>query len=1109
MHSYDNSFYEAPFFLPIEAINGIKFTHREIDILACLLGRRTAKKIAFFLSISPKTVENHIRNIMHKLECNSRESIIDFVECSEGALFLKQRYTQLVCQAAFEQSLKEATAQIKNINSKCVIIYEADEKKNASSISQLKQDLQKAGVKVALEVKEGFKNLDALNRDIENHPANFVIYALSKTLKKEIQPTECIIQSSRKEAKNANSVLFLIFDKQNKMKFCKTFPEKAPTASEEYINYYFSFFEILKSLFPTLNFKDIFTRLKNQLNGQTYSVEVSPSANPSVKRLKKTNDIFNFQAKIIFKIIEWKLPITFIVLLIVCSSTGFIYFKRAAEENQSSTENFVRSDLIIPTESALLDRPDLITEIDGKLNGKRGIQTIVLIGIGGSGKTTLARQYAQHQKANVIWEINAETHENLERSFESLAETLSKSSENKQIFKEIQEIKNPAAREKKIIQFVKERLRTASNWFLIFDNVETFRDIQKYFPQDPVTWGNGKIIITTRDSNFQNNKHINSVILIGELTHNQKHQLFTKTMGQGSTHSFISFQSEETKQFLEKIPPFPLDISVAAYYLKGMNVSYAAYLEKLTQYNKDFANVQENILKESGDYAKTRYGIITLSLGQLMHTHKDFADLLLIISLLDSQNIPRELLNAYKNNNIVDSFIYNLKKYSFITDKAIDSVQSIPTFSIHRSTQEISLAYLTKELNLQKSNKLLQYISHVFVQYTIDIVDKEDLPKMHILLGHARRFLSHIDLLTIDIRGSLSSELGYIYYYLGDYIKAEKILLENLVSLDKYSKNSYITISRILASLGKLYLVTGDSKKAKYLLEQSIEICKKHVSENHVGIARASSYLAIVYRYLGNYEKAKNLLEHSLIIYKKYFSQNDVRLAEAMGNLGIIYMNLGDYEKAKNLLELSRLAYKEHSDKHIGVSWALAHLGNVYRFLGDYEKARNILEQCHVIYKEQLSENHVGIARVLSYLGIVYMSSKNYEKAKNLFEQALVIFKKNFSENHSDVARTLMNLGEVYLLENNLEIAENLINKALTIFQKNKHPESYVALENLSELYLKKSKQAENNGDLQYFAIYKTEAQTHLKKALEIIKTNFSKNSSHIIRIQDKLKKLE
>ena len=61
-------------------INNIEFTQREIDVITCIMHNRGEKKIAEILGISAKTVSTHIHNIMRKIQCGSREYIIDFIE---------------------------------------------------------------------------------------------------------------------------------------------------------------------------------------------------------------------------------------------------------------------------------------------------------------------------------------------------------------------------------------------------------------------------------------------------------------------------------------------------------------------------------------------------------------------------------------------------------------------------------------------------------------------------------------------------------------------------------------------------------------------------------------------------------------------------------------------------------------------------------------------------------------------------------------------------------------------------------------------------------------------------------------------------------------------
>src|SRR5690606_9974333 len=103
-----------PIYLPediysqeLQTINGIKFSRREVDVIACILQGKSTKKTAALLSISPKTVATHVRNIMLKLEVNSRDSIIEFFEKTESIQVLKNYYKSLLINIAFEKSLLE------------------------------------------------------------------------------------------------------------------------------------------------------------------------------------------------------------------------------------------------------------------------------------------------------------------------------------------------------------------------------------------------------------------------------------------------------------------------------------------------------------------------------------------------------------------------------------------------------------------------------------------------------------------------------------------------------------------------------------------------------------------------------------------------------------------------------------------------------------------------------------------------------------------------------------------------------------------------------------------------------------------------------------------
>jgi DNA-binding CsgD family transcriptional regulator len=871
----------------LTTIQNIYFTPREVDIIACLFNARGTSRTASLLNIAPRTVVTHIRNIMQKLGCGSRESILDFIEKSGTVPYLRRHYAHLLVNETFEKCLKDL-CKIKYESSPTYIVLDV---KNTNLNEALRDyfffDFKKAGIEVDV-----------------------------------IEENGLLIVRNGKE----------------------TLGSQVPTVFEEQENYYLLFFEIAEKFYSHMKIKSIVDDFRKKyainIKGTELLESFACEAKDQIKITPKS--IFN-------KLLQKKLLYGFIAFCcgFLMITTFLIFYD--SEKLQPSQ---IRSDLIIPKESALLQRDELLKQIDDKFKNQNGIKTVALIGPGGAGKTTLARQYAHEQKENVIWEINAETHESLTSSFESLAQALVKTEGDKNPLKKIQDIKDAEAKEEKIIQFVKKHLSSHSDWFLIFDNVEKFTDIQKYFPQDFATWGKGKVILTTRNSNIQNNEHINFTLSVGELLSHQKLHLFTQIMKNNSS-PFTSKQIEEAKKFLENIPSFPLDISIAAYYLKETNISYTTYLKNLANYNKDFVNIQETLLREVGGYNKTRYGIIILSIQNLIDTHKDFKELLLFISLLDSQNIPRDLLNNFKNSEVVNNFIINLKKYSLITNEALaSSINS--TLTIHRSTQEIILNYLIYNIHLRKDDKMMQQIVFSIENYIDNIIESEAVTLIQSMIKHCKKILSYNYLLTDNMVYSLKSKLGNMYYY----------------------SNASLNI------------------EAKRILEDNIKYLKTHHIKNKNAI-NDLIYLCLIYSEIDERKKLKQLADYTLVNYTKTLSEKTSKSAWALSFLGNMYDDLGDYECAKELLEKSCNLYKEYfSDDHVGRTRSLAYLGNVYRKLGNYQYAKKVLEESYEICKKNFLDNHFRTGWTLVALGNVYLYLGDYKKSTYLLTESVNIYKK-------------------------------------------------------------------------------------------------------------------
>ena len=473
---FTQEFYEKH----LSTINNIHFTKREADVIACLLNARGTSKTAFFLSIAQRTVETHIRNIMCKLECNTREGIIDFFEASDKLSLMKQYYVLLQNEIIFEKSLKNISKINKNKISICILIKEQDKD---SFIFHLKSHLELAGI--ATTIAAHVKNTD------------YTVFVLPKTLI-DID----IFSLLTKIEKSKNKVLLLLQERKNSRETPKEFMKWDCIDLAKQENYFFSFFLILNTLLPHLNLDKTITEFKTKYK------KIHTNENLSQASLSKEAP----QNRSIYQ--RWGYFVSICALLVFIGAGALVFFG-----NQKQREGIsLRSDLVVPTETTFLNRPKLITQIDSVFKGDEGIQSVALVGIGGSGKTTLAHQYAGQQKSSIIWELNAETNGSLRRSFESLAYTLSSTEEDRRILRSLQELKNSSEREKRLIALVKNLLKSHSNWFLIYDNVENFANIQQYFPLDINTWGEGKVILTTRNNNIQSANSIDQAIQIEELS---------------------------------------------------------------------------------------------------------------------------------------------------------------------------------------------------------------------------------------------------------------------------------------------------------------------------------------------------------------------------------------------------------------------------------------------------------------------------------------------------------------------------------------------------------------------------------------------------------------
>lgn len=206
---------------------------------------------------------------------------------------------------------------------------------------------------------------------------------------------------------------------------------------------------------------------------------------------------------------------------------------------------------------------------------------IALRGIGGSGKTTIAKKYIQQYGYlyDLIWWFNGTSYALVMEEYRQFA------IKQKLIEKDQKE-------EKHILLAVKNWMSQSDNWLFVFDNIEEYDCVKSFIPNEH----KGHVLIITR--NYINNEDNISQISIGPLSMNVA-KSFLKECGIDEDDGM-----EELIQVTGNSPSF---LKMAANYIKENGITIRKFLE-----TDLFFNVRKNnceglisfaeVYKEQGNY---------------------------------------------------------------------------------------------------------------------------------------------------------------------------------------------------------------------------------------------------------------------------------------------------------------------------------------------------------------------------------------------------------------------------------------------------------------------------------------------------------------------------
>lgn len=596
------------------------------------------------------------------------------------------------------------------------------------------------------------------------------------------------------------------------------------------------------------------------------------------------------------------------------------------------------------------------------------IALVAMSGLGGVGKTELAKNYFHHPIKDYtakLW-IMADSYKHLELEFRLLAQSL--------------HLVDKEADIELVIRVLHSFFAEHSGWLLVFDNADDNAVLQPFIPAQ-----GGDVLITSR-------QHIDNVeiIEVDVLESDQALLFYQKLSGKPA--------DADGESLVAALGYLPLAIAQAAAYVKHVkNLDTKDYLERFNKFKQDILST--NKLPVLNKAAQTRVTIMTtwnLSLdaieaeSQLQNNKSSYArELLIACAYLVDRNIPETLLlkwikQFYKDQCTeldLDSSLHQLSNHSLI-QWAGSSIH------MHKLLQEV--IRMQNPLDIKREGALVYALDKESIAQN-DSDEEQNrcfrlIPHLEALIKYeyqgipARKIEGQEYKMHQGFLSTLLKNTGLLNYKQGLKRNAEKILQKKLIIEEtSCDLDEIILFVSTLFYLGRHYIQQKNFERACLALESALVILQVYGAEDDIQMLHLFIELSIAFHADHNEEKySEFVLKTGRFIKKSKImdmlnKNNKINYQDDAGpmtNINNIYMGLRRLE-IKHASEKIAKAFAiteqidNDSESVMSIMLSLAKMfPNIYSLIEKHES----LERTLTSRKVQYGDNHPETAIVVAHI---------------------------------------------------------------------------------------------------------------------------------------------
>lgn len=608
----------------------------------------------------------------------------------------------------------------------------------------------------------------------------------------------------------------------------------------------------------------------------------------------------------------------------------------------------------------------------------------ILCGMGGIGKTSLARAYAQRNQRDyqVVWWVRAEDPNAVDAEFRGLLELLLPPDEAGRI---------RDARSAALILLS----RWPSPWLLILDNVADAAAAQLLIPGA----GNGHVLITSQSGHWPVE---DAVVRISALTPAAAIDLLVQ----------LSLDSDRgsAEMLAAELGRLPLALSQAGSFTRANGIDLATY-RRLYRARASELNADAR----PPDYPHTVATTWQLAIGRLPPAA---AALLNIISFYASDAIPLSRLltgvpdtvelppavESHLRPLLADELTMHravgaLHGHSLITGAGADSV------TVHRLVQAVTVDRLRSRSEVDAWAEAAHALV-VAAMPSRDCVTAASLNTWNVLRMHVRKLLDVLPLERAEVLAT-RRDLAYWTGHAGETARARDLLRDLVPVCERVVGAEHPATLATRHELAYWTGHAGDPAMARDLLLELLPVHEHVLGPEHPAVLTTRHDLASWTGHAGNPEAAREQARELLTVAGRALGADQPAVLAVWSTLARLTGETGDAAAARDLFaELVPARQRVLGPEHPRTLLVTSHLASWTGRAGDPARARDLLVELLPVRERILGAEHPVTLSTRHDIAIWTAHAGDVPGARDLLAQLLPVREGVLGTSHPDVIVT-------------------------------------------------------------------------------------------------------